>query len=75
MERAKGVSAVKAPAAGDCPACGASALARYEVLSEGGWFRVLKCQECLVAVEREPWARCGHVRQEVTVRVSDAGRR
>jgi len=40
------------PVAGACPACGAAALARYPVLSEGGWWDVVKCQDCLTSVER-----------------------
>ena len=47
---------------GACPACGAAALMRYPVLSEGGWFMVVKCQDCLHSASREPWALLGHVR-------------
>jgi hypothetical protein len=37
-----------------CPQCGATAaLASYPVFSEGGWFDVVKCQECLHSVSRE----------------------
>lgn len=39
---------------GACPACGAAALRGYLVLSEGGWWSVVKCQECLHSVSREP---------------------
>ena len=39
---------------GTCPECGASALKAYPVLSEGGWWNVTKCQECLCSVKREP---------------------
>ena len=42
---------------GTCPECGGGALARYPVLSEGGWFLVVKCQACLATCEREPWRR------------------
>lgn len=38
---------------GPCPACGAEALAAYPVCTEGGWFDVVKCQECLHSVSRE----------------------
>ncbi|ALJ19281.1 hypothetical protein [Microbacterium sp. No. 7] len=38
---------------GTCPACGAEALAAYPVCTEGGWFDVVKCQECLHSVSRE----------------------
>ncbi|MGR8918514.1 MAG: hypothetical protein ACU85V_02755 [Gammaproteobacteria bacterium] len=47
--------------AGECPACGAAALARYPVLSEGGWFMAVKCQQCLHSVSREKWHRLGYV--------------
>jgi hypothetical protein len=41
-------------AEGTCPECGASDLADYRVLSEGGWWDVRKCQSCLASVRREP---------------------
>ncbi|MBI4692766.1 MAG: hypothetical protein HY749_01950 [Gammaproteobacteria bacterium] len=47
--------------AGTCAECGAAALARHPVLSEGGWHLVVKCQACLATREREPWRRLGHV--------------
>ena len=50
------------PVAGVCPECGARVLQRYPVLSEGGWFMAVKCQECLCSVSREPWHRLGPVR-------------
>lgn len=37
---------------GACDACGAEDLATYPVVSEGGWWEVVKCQTCLVSVER-----------------------
>lgn len=46
---------------GECPECGATELARYPVLAEGGWFLVVKCGTCLHSLEREPWNRLGHV--------------
>ncbi|MGI9625065.1 MAG: hypothetical protein ACR2PK_19715 [Acidimicrobiales bacterium] len=46
---------------GDCPECGAAELAQYPVLSEGGWYLVVKCQDCLHSVDREPWHRLGYV--------------
>jgi vanillate/4-hydroxybenzoate decarboxylase subunit D len=39
---------------GVCPECGASDLAEYPVLSEGGWWDVRKCQSCLASVSRQP---------------------
>ena len=46
---------------GRCPACGAEDLRRYPVLSDGGWFMVVKCQQCLHSSSREPWQRLGTV--------------
>jgi hypothetical protein len=31
-----------------------AALAEYRVLSDGGWWDVQKCQECLTSVRRTP---------------------
>jgi hypothetical protein len=39
---------------GICPVCQARALQRYRVLSEGGWWNVVKCSQCLHSVSREP---------------------
>ena len=39
---------------GTCPECGASELAAYPVLSDGGWWEAVKCQACLASVRREP---------------------
>ena len=47
--------------AGACDECGAEALMRYPVLSEGGWFMAVKCQECLHSQSREKWHRLGYV--------------
>ena len=49
------------PVEGRCKACGNEALRRYPVLSEGGWFMVVKCQECLTSDSREAWNRLGYV--------------
>jgi N-methylhydantoinase B len=46
---------------GSCPECGAEELQRYPVLSDGGWFEVVKCQACLGTAEKEPWHRLGWV--------------
>lgn len=46
---------------GACSACGAEELQRYPVLSEGGWFMVVKCQACLSSQSRERWNRLGPV--------------
>jgi hypothetical protein len=31
------------------------------VVSEGGWFQVVKCRHCLLSVERAPWSRLGPI--------------
>jgi vanillate/4-hydroxybenzoate decarboxylase subunit D len=46
---------------GTCPRCGEASLRRYPVNSEGGWFMVVKCQECLASVSRERWSRLGPI--------------
>jgi hypothetical protein len=48
------VFAARTPVAGTCPECGAQALASYRVMSEGGWWRVVKCCQCLHSLSREP---------------------
>lgn len=48
------LSVARRPVEGECPECGAAALAEYRVLSEGGWWDVCKCQACLASVRREP---------------------
>ncbi|MEE3852995.1 hypothetical protein VZC37_21845 [Gordonia sp. LSe1-13] len=57
----EGLVVEKNPIAGECTQCGAATLAAYPVLSEGGWFRVVKCQTCLHSMDREPWTRLGPV--------------
>lgn len=47
---------------GSCPSCDVAELSAYPVLSEGGWYRVVKCQRCLTSVTREPWTLLGPVR-------------
>ena len=49
------------PVAGHCGGCGAEALMRYPVLSEGGWFMAVKCQVCLHSQSRDKWTRLGHI--------------
>ena len=46
---------------GSCPECGSDDLKRYPVLSEGGWWQVTKCQDCLFSLEREPGGRLGSI--------------
>ena len=49
----------KEPVEGSCPVCGHEELRRYPVNSEGGWFIVVKCQNCLHSVSREHWRLLG----------------
>lgn len=46
---------------GTCPECGEGGLQKYPVVSDGGWFMVVKCQACLHSLSREPWHRLGTV--------------
>ncbi len=46
---------------GTCEACGGNELEAYPVLSEGGWFQVVKCPGCLVSSSRERWSRLGPI--------------
>lgn len=55
------VEVIREPVDGTCDACGASALQRYPILSEGGWFQAVKCQECLTSMQREPWNLMGPI--------------
>lgn len=48
------VAATREAVEGFCPSCGATELRSYRVLSEGGWWNVVKCQQCLTSVSREP---------------------
>ncbi len=48
------VTAPRQARPGACPKCGAAALQAYRVMSEGGFWNVIKCQECLCSVERTP---------------------
>lgn len=36
-----------------CPKCGGIDIRKYPVLSEGGWWQVTKCQDCLFSLERK----------------------
>jgi vanillate/4-hydroxybenzoate decarboxylase subunit D len=49
------------PVEGDCTRCGASALMAYPVYSEGGWFDVVKCQECFHSLSRTRGPRLGAI--------------
>ena len=52
---------VRESVGGTCPECRGTELQRYPVVSDGGWFMVVKCQGCLHSVSREPWRRLGTV--------------
>jgi hypothetical protein len=45
----------------DFPGSTADEFKRYPVLSEGGWFKVVKHQKTLQTVSREPWTLLGPV--------------
>lgn len=49
------------PVEGHCTRCGAESLQRYPVNSEGGWFMVVKCQNCLLSASRERWSLLGPI--------------
>jgi hypothetical protein len=53
------LEAQRTPVEGACPECGAAELAEYRVLSEGGWWDVRKCGNCLHSLQREPAPRFG----------------
>jgi len=46
---------------GTCPECGEAQLQAYPVLSEGGWFDVVKCANCLHSVSRETGPKLGPI--------------
>jgi len=37
-----------------CPRCGGGEVARYPVLTVGGWRLVVRCQSCLADLKMEP---------------------
>jgi hypothetical protein len=47
------VSAERTPVDGNCPICAQPALHKYRVMSEGGWWYVVKCSQCLHSISRE----------------------
>ncbi len=63
----------RAPVDGRCPRCGAEALAEYPVRSTGGWFVVVKCQQCLMSVSRTRWRRLGDVDRDDADKVTGMG--
>jgi endogenous inhibitor of DNA gyrase (YacG/DUF329 family) len=55
------LSVTREPVDGECPSCGRSELQAYPVLSEGGWFDVVKCPNCLHSVSRTPGPKLGPI--------------
>ena len=56
------LAAVGVDLALDFPGSSAADFARYPVLSEGGWFMVIKHRPTLQSVSRTPWDLFGPVR-------------
>lgn len=54
------VDAERTPIKGECPECGTENLSSYAVVSEGGWWRVVKCANCLASVDRVRGPRLGN---------------
>lgn len=50
------------PVSGTCVQCAGNDIKRYPVVSDGGWFVVTKCQNCLYSLDRAPWHRLGYIR-------------
>lgn len=59
------------PLSGTCPRCDSEELSTYPVLSEGGWFEVVKCQRCLHSLQRKPWCLLGPVKLTSTGLILD----
>lgn len=57
----RGLRIERKPVDGTCPQCGADALQAYPVNGEGGWFDAVKCQACLMSVNRERGPRLGPI--------------
>lgn len=55
------LSVEREPVEGTCANCGADSLHAYPVLSEGGWYQVIKCTECLTSKSREKWNLLGPI--------------
>ncbi|GEM31257.1 hypothetical protein NN3_22640 [Nocardia neocaledoniensis NBRC 108232] len=55
------LSVARAGVPGACPRCAAESVQRYPVLSEGGWFDVVKCANCLYSLRRDPGPKLGPI--------------
>ena len=49
-------TALRTAVPGGCRRCGGSDIAAYDVIAEAGWVHVVKCQDCLASLERQPLA-------------------
>jgi len=56
------LSVTREPVDGTCPNCGGHDIAAYPVVSEGGWWDVVKCQTCLTSLRRTRGPRLGSYR-------------
>ncbi|GLI26520.1 hypothetical protein ARHIZOSPH14_07620 [Agromyces rhizosphaerae] len=65
----------RVPLGRTCPECGGADVRTYRVLSEGGWWQAVKCQDCLASLEREPSPALGSfVPLGTTVQTGEAAR-
>jgi vanillate/4-hydroxybenzoate decarboxylase subunit D len=69
------VHAARTPVDGRCPACGAVGLQAYRVLSERGWWDVVKCPSCLHSARREPGPLFGTLTAAIQSLIPSAARR
>jgi hypothetical protein len=47
------LTVAREPVTATCPNCGGEDIAAYPVVSDGGWWNVVKCQTCLTSLERK----------------------
>ena len=57
----KFISVKKENVASQCPQCKSTNIKKYPVLSNSGWYQVVKCQDCLYSLEREKGLRYGSI--------------
>ncbi|MGO2112805.1 MAG: hypothetical protein ACTH31_14465 [Pseudoclavibacter sp.] len=48
------LSVARDPVSATCDECASTSVRTYRVLSEGGWWTVVKCQDCLRSLSRTP---------------------
>ncbi|GGA64652.1 hypothetical protein GCM10011490_14090 [Pseudoclavibacter endophyticus] len=51
---AERLTVTRDPVEATCDACASTSIRAYRVLSEGGWWYVVKCQDCLHSLRRTP---------------------